>query len=151
MLQVMEAAKQELALLKQHISRTEQLKLIESTQVDCESILRCIYGIMTGSCFSERAQELIERCAVASYRIIKQVVEEEDTELELVSDKKKRHEWGFQYYTAIEVMLMAASTEDVNKMVCYLRTPDATIPDFNVDTWRTDAESNKVIEISCPA
>ena len=50
--------------LKQHATK-EELDRLDFITVNAYSIVSCIYGQMTGSCHSDRAIELINKCAVS--------------------------------------------------------------------------------------
>lgn len=52
----------ELFLLKQHAT-SEEISCLSEIEIDPENAERCIYGAMTGDCFSERAHELLSKCA----------------------------------------------------------------------------------------
>ena len=53
---------EELTLLKQHAT-TEEISLLNEIDILPGSPSACIYGAMTGYCFSERAHELLSKCA----------------------------------------------------------------------------------------
>ena len=53
---------EELTLLKQHAT-TEEISLLNEIPINPSSHEECIYGAMTGDCFSERAHELLSKCA----------------------------------------------------------------------------------------
>lgn len=40
----------------------EEIKQLDASTIDPSNIERCVYGQMTGTCYSERAIELIENC-----------------------------------------------------------------------------------------
>ncbi len=52
---------EELTLLKQHAT-TEEINLLNEIPINPSSHEECIYGAMTGDCFSERAHELLSKC-----------------------------------------------------------------------------------------
>ena len=54
--------KDEAEKLKIHAT-PEELEKLDSSELDPEHTELCIYGQMTGDCFSERAGELIIKCA----------------------------------------------------------------------------------------
>ena len=53
---------EELTLLKQHAT-TEEISLLNEIEINPARHDTCIYGAMTGSCFSDRAHELLSKCA----------------------------------------------------------------------------------------
>ena len=53
--------KEEASLLKENATKTE-LKRLDFKLLYAHSPSRCIYGQMTGSCWSKRAEKLIKKC-----------------------------------------------------------------------------------------
>lgn len=59
---------EEATLLKQHAT-PEEIELLDIDELNPSQPSNCIYGQMTGSCFSPRAHELLFKCAVWPYSI----------------------------------------------------------------------------------
>lgn len=59
---------EEATLLKQHAT-PEEIELLDIDELDPNQPSNCIYGQMTGDCFSPRAHELLSKCAVWPYSI----------------------------------------------------------------------------------
>lgn len=59
---------EEATLLKQYATLAEINKL-ENVEIYAFSDIGCIYGRMTGSCYSERAHELLSKCAIWPYSV----------------------------------------------------------------------------------
>lgn len=57
---------EEATLLKQFATKEELSELDECT-IDPGRVESCIYGQMTGDCYSIRAHELLEKCAIRPY------------------------------------------------------------------------------------
>lgn len=65
-------AKKELLNIKKFATESEIERLInaiESYEFDGKRSQNCIYGAMTGNCYSSRASELIKKCAT-TYKVI---------------------------------------------------------------------------------
>ncbi len=54
---------EECKLLRKYIAKSERNRLIKS-KLDSNSATNCIYGLMTTHCNSERAIDLLNKCAV---------------------------------------------------------------------------------------
>lgn len=59
---------EEATLLKQHAT-PEEIHKLDVDWIDPTNFEQCIYGQMTGNCYSERAHELLAKCAVWPYSI----------------------------------------------------------------------------------
>ena len=59
---------EEATLLKQHAT-PEEIKSLDLNTIEPDKFDQCIYGQMTGNCYSERAHELLTKCAVWPYSI----------------------------------------------------------------------------------
>ena len=66
MVNLIELVKDEAAKLKQLATKEERSKLSIRDLIPSEP-RRCIYGQMTSSCYSERAQELINACCETGF------------------------------------------------------------------------------------
>lgn len=61
--ELIKAVKTEAALLRKH-GKPEELANINFGDLDPFNAQMCIYGMATGDCFSPRALELFEKCAI---------------------------------------------------------------------------------------
>ena len=59
---------EEATLLKQHAT-PEEIKSLDLNTIEPNHFDQCIYGQMTGNCYSERAHELLAKCAIWPYSI----------------------------------------------------------------------------------
>lgn len=61
---IFKAAIKELRNIKKYATNEEVGKLlVHIDELDGNQSAKCVYGLMTGSCFSDRAEELIDKCA----------------------------------------------------------------------------------------
>ena len=82
----------------------------------------CIYGQMTGSCFSPRATKLIESCAP---KFIEAEIGDEITELEdcKLTETHERHTVDDEYYfSPIEVLISQPKTKgNAERLIAFLK------------------------------
>lgn len=69
-----ELVKQEADNIKLHATELEKSKLL-LVRLNPESKRECVYGLMTGNCFSDRASELLNLCAMECVDDIEDVFE----------------------------------------------------------------------------
>lgn len=99
-------AKKELLNIKKFATKSEIERLInaiETYEFDGKRSQYCIYGAMTGNCYSSRASELIEKCAM-SYKAIS--LDEGTTMFERSKLREKDHHYPFRdfYHSQLEVL-----------------------------------------------
>jgi|SRR6478609_2101100 len=61
MINLIDLARKEMILLKQHVT-PEEINKLDYSMLIPEQRDSCIYGQMTGDCFSRRATDLIKKC-----------------------------------------------------------------------------------------
>lgn len=61
-----ELVKKEAKLLKKYATKTE-LRKLNVLHLNPSHTEKCVYGLMTGNCTSDRAHELISKCAPKTY------------------------------------------------------------------------------------
>lgn len=59
---------EEITLLKQYAT-PEEIESLDSNTINPSYFKQCIYGQMTGDCYSKRTHELLTKCAVWPYSI----------------------------------------------------------------------------------
>lgn len=91
-----EQAYEEARLLAIHATKKEKKRLVAVTVIPSH-YAKCIYGRMTGDCFSERAHELISECAKAPFYASIEYTTTRNMTNVLDSD--------LRYFTAIEVVI----------------------------------------------
>lgn len=103
--ELIHAVKTEAALLRKH-GEPEELAQINFGDLDPFNAQCCIYGMATGDCFSERAMDLFEKCAIP---FSKSNVDFEKPEINSFCEVKavdddltKSQSRGYQGYSAIE-------------------------------------------------
>ncbi len=50
-------------------AHADELAKLGFSALEPESAFRCVYGLMTGNCGSERSKNLIESCCLVTYKI----------------------------------------------------------------------------------
>jgi len=75
----------------------------------------CIYGQMTGSCFSERALELVKKCAIP----VSETIEYRKAELDHLNSPEKFGEdaEGRDYFSALEVYIVTEHGRERKKEI----------------------------------
>lgn len=110
-----ELVKQEADLLKQYATK-EELAELDFSELFPTQINLCIYGQMTGFCFSTRATELIKKCA-------KPFSKDPQTYDSLVDGSFKNAQSGYGGrldYTAIEFYICQDGAKNAN-LIAYLK------------------------------
>ena len=92
-------AKKEARELKKKATR-EELDQLDFRSLGPASASRCIYGQMTGDCFSDRASRLIHQCAERVYD-----VREKGMAHAALNGKPKEDRQMFRYYSPIEIFI----------------------------------------------
>lgn len=96
--------KEEARNLKKFATK-EEINKLGVRALDPESKYSCVYGLMTGNCFSERAVELIEKSCKRVYNKGR-LNGVEDAKVNGSPKNKDRNEYGpCKYYSPIEVFI----------------------------------------------
>ena len=112
----------EAILLKLHATRRE-LSRLDFEMCDGLNAFRCIYGQLTGYCFSERALKLIQKCATVFFCSFDLNFDNIDK----ASIKKSLHCSGeIRYYSAIE-MYAAHPLANMPALVAFLKNQTQTL------------------------
>lgn len=99
--QLIELVTQESIALKVKATR-EELFILDIYQLDPHDPMRCIYGQMTGDCYSPRATELIVSCCARVFKAEKGALQDFDIDnLNGAPEPDKRGD----YYSAIETFI----------------------------------------------
>lgn len=102
--------------LKKHAMKYEKDRL-DFVRLEATSTYRCIYGQMTGWCYSERAVELIEKCAKRVYVAERGV--SMTTESHLNGSPKTAHR--DEYWSPIEVFIGKEDEGANEKLVKFIK------------------------------
>ncbi len=107
-------AKNELIAISKNATRDEWRTLVlDVNSLDGGEPGHCVYGKMTGDCFSERALELIKKCADSMFFVTLTSKHAEDN----LSDSGP----GMRNFTALEVLLYY-NKDEVIKMILEIDT-----------------------------
>jgi hypothetical protein len=106
----------EVAAIREHATEEERLRLSSET-LKPSSSSNCIYGQMTGYCFSPRASTLIYQCAQPFSTM---VTEYETPEHRRFSSKTQRVNTQ-RDFTALEFYIVQAPEHKVFEILSYLR------------------------------
>lgn len=114
----------EAKVLKRRATKQE-LSILDINRLVPTSASHCIYGQMTGNCFSDRAIELIEKCASRVYRgDIVGVSQVERRHLNGTPKKKSRYE----YWSPIEVFIAKNDYKMNNRLIQFLKGEIKSLP-----------------------
>lgn len=111
----------EAAKLREVITKKEAVNL-DFNYLDGQSMNQCVYGQLTGYCFSARAQNLILKCCQQVYTPNKEQMYELKNAIlngkphKVVS--KNRHE---SYYSPIEKWLIVSTKKAQKNLIQYLK------------------------------
>lgn len=107
----------------------EELEKLDFDKLDSSDRTRCIYGQMTGNCFSQRSAELINNCAITHFEELPDAVEEMIgyvIEKELFFLQKRTDPWVPTSYSAIEAYICLPEAKNAN-LISYLRGETETL------------------------
>lgn len=111
--QLKEDVRKEAEALRIHATREEREKL-DYEMLNPNNAYRCIYGLTTGSCFSERAMELIQKCAPVYY------TSRSFTNMKVV------HSYNETRWSPIEVYIQQPEANNAS-LISYLRGETETL------------------------
>lgn len=131
--QLKEDVRKEAEALRVHATQEERERLdIENLEPDF--LMNCIYGLMTGSCYSERAAILIESCACRyvkdghltsiKYDGFARIAEKiNGAKVENLYENRNSSE---SHYSAIEAYILLPEANNAN-LISYLRGETETL------------------------
>lgn len=118
--------------LKKHATQ-EELNELNLENVDPDRPTKCIYGLMTDDCYSDRAAELIQKCCTKVYKselrerfgryVNKSLLNGAPTKIPEGESRK------FLYHSPIEVLIFGdnGGEESIKKLVPYLKGETKTL------------------------
>lgn len=114
--------KEEADNLKKFATRKE-LDRIDFYSINAGSRTKCIYGQMTGNCISDRAEELIFKCATNTYEGHDEAINVDIKDSELIGPPTESNRFicNFKFFTPIEKFLYVADFSQIKKLVSYLK------------------------------
>lgn len=116
MKELIELVKEEASKLKKFATK-EELDRLDFKRIDPMSGFDCIYGQMTGSCFSTRALELVQKCAIPYSSSIYMFSE----------PKLKFNEEYFRSYSPIEYFIYNTNMYNNKILIDYLKGKRKTL------------------------
>lgn len=109
---------------------SEELGHLEAALLRPTDARYCIYGLMcNGDCYSQRAAELIDKCAISHFDMLPDTVEELDA---FITDKPKDFlatridQMSNKIYSAIEAYIQLPGSKNAN-LIAYLRGETETL------------------------
>lgn len=120
--QLKEDVRKEAEALRVHATAAE-LEMIEFNSLKSDDRTACIYGLMTGDCYSERAAHLIDKCAITHFEGLPEDMEEVSRYL---TEKPKYFldtrvdPWLPSTFSAIESYICLPEADTAN-LIAYLR------------------------------
>jgi hypothetical protein len=133
--QLKEDVRKEAEALRIHATKEERGRL-NTKQLDPENIHKCIYGLMTGNCNSERSAELIQQCT-CRYVADSDLTSIRDEGFERIQNKVngstvegfiENRTRGFYvtHYSAIEAYILLPEAQNAS-LISYLRGETDTL------------------------
>lgn len=122
-----ELVRQEAANLKLHATK-EEIERLDINNLIPDNSHECIYGQMTGYCFSDRAHDLIVACCERVY----EPVESDDgdlmkkAKLNGAPQKLKRDHFKKEYFSPIEIMIVVHPKNN-ERLIQYLKGETETL------------------------
>ena len=105
--QLKEDVRKEAEALRVHATKEERERLDIET-LNPNQVTKCVYGLTTGSCFSERAVELIQNCAPVYYST------------RSLSTLEIKYSYNIIRWSPIEVYIQQPEANNAN-LIAYLR------------------------------
>jgi hypothetical protein len=118
------AIKREATNLRRYATE-EQKKKLSADKVVPTDKTACIYGLMTGDCYSKEATKLLKLCGVPAISTYNPLSKEET--IFNPTSKWKKEAWGTELthngrsYSAIEGYLVIANRDKVRQLVKYIK------------------------------
>lgn len=135
--QLKEDVRKEAEALRVHATKEERER-INFNELSPESYRRCIYGLATSNCFSERAAELIHKCCCKYFRAeALPDIGDNHTTIERIEDalagesvtnfvKNRSGAACTSYFSAIEAYICLPEAQNAN-LISYLRGETETL------------------------
>jgi hypothetical protein len=128
--QLKDDVRKEAEALRVHATK-EELSKLDFENLDYSDKKRCIYGLMTGDCFSLRSAMLIDKCACTHFDLITESVDEISAfVMDKPSDFVDKRSCGsvFSSYTfsAIEQYICLPEAKNAN-LIAFLRGETETL------------------------
>lgn len=126
--QLKEDVKKEAEALRVHATK-EELGRLDFDYLDSSDRRYCIYGQMTGNCYSERSAELINICAITHFETLPDTLEEM---VGFVAEKSKYFldarvdPWLSSTFSAIESYICLPEAKNAN-LIAYLKGETDTL------------------------
>jgi hypothetical protein len=126
--QLKEDVRKEAEALRVHATKEELAKLNYS-HLDTTDRRYCVYGQMTGNCYSQRSAELINNCAITHFKELPDTMEEM---IIGVTEKPKYFldtridPWLQSTFSAIEAYILLPKANSAN-LISYLRGETETL------------------------
>jgi hypothetical protein len=120
--------RKEAEALRVHATK-EELNKLDFENLDYSDRTRCIYGQMTGNCFSLRSAELINNCAITHFEDLPDAVDEITDyvkEKEKYFLDKRTDPWVPATYSAIEAYICFPEARNAN-LISFLREETETL------------------------
>ncbi len=142
---------EELRNIKKYARNEEIDNIKEADTIYPNAATGCVYGIMTGSCWSHRAENLIRSCCPF---VVNNIT---DTFFEFTDDKlipAPLHSTSARnYYSPVEILLFRGSEAEINNAICFLKGNSELLP-FRPDLWernigRAMGDGRTKIKINC--
>jgi hypothetical protein len=111
--QLKEDVRKEAEALKVHATKEERERL-DIEMLNPNQITKCVYGLATGSCMSERAIELITKCAPVYYTT------------RLINNIEVVHSYNDSRWSPIEVYIQQDEANNAN-LIAFLRGETETL------------------------
>lgn len=116
--------KKEAEALQMHATSEERERLCFEL-LDYSDKRRCVYGLMTGDCFSERAAELINTCAITHFDLLPESVDEisgyiVDKPEDFIDKRTSASVFSPYTFSAIEAYICLPEAKDAN-LIAFLR------------------------------
>lgn len=119
--------RKEAEALRVHATK-EELGRLELDKLQPSNEDYCIFGLMTGNCYSKRAAELIDKCAISHFDMLPDSMDEVD-EYKVDKDEDfitSRIQQRGHTFSAIEAYICLPKARNAN-LVSYLRGETETL------------------------
>lgn len=122
--------KKEAEALRVHATK-EELGRLNFEWLDYSDKKRCIYGLMTKDCFSQRAAELINTCAITHFDLLPDSVDEiegyiVDKPSDFIGKRTDANVFSPYTFSAIEAYICLPEAKNAN-LIAYLRGESETL------------------------
>lgn len=107
-----------------------ELARLSAEHIDAEHSEKCVYGQMTGDCFSNRANNLIIKCCEKVYKVVNRFEDEnyiQKAKLNGAPHKVQGTDRNHTYYSPIEKALITMTNKQKQELVNYLKGETETL------------------------